>query len=174
MNNTENETNDKSISLPLVGERAGGVYTPKAMILGQSTIIMGDDTPSYKCIAISRETPILKKAYKKLISSADAFDEHDATEFLYVEFKEVKRKRKLAVELNTPKSQAELDAAKASREKAATKFAKDEAKAEAAAKAFKKAEFEASPAGKKLAEARKLADATMRRRNARIASICKA
>ena len=172
MNNTENETNDKSISLPLVGERAGGVYTPKAMILSQRDV-MGDD-PSYQCIAISRETPILKKAYKKLISSVTAFDEHDCEEFLYVEFKEVKRKRKLAVELNAPKSQAELDAAKASREKAATKFAKDEAKAEAAAKAFKKAEFEASPAGKKLAEARKLADATMRRRNARIASICKA
>jgi hypothetical protein len=144
------------------------------MILGQSTIIMGDDTPSYKCIAISRETPILKKAYKKLTSSVTAYDEHDCEEFLYVEFKDVKRKRRLAVELNTPKSQEEQDAAKLKREKATSKLAKDEARARAEAEKVEKARFEASPAGKKLAEARRAANQVVQRRNARIARICKA
>ncbi|PQJ27917.1 hypothetical protein [Rubritalea profundi] len=172
--NTDTE-NDKAISLPLVG-KAGGTYTPKAMILGQSTIIMGDDTPSFKCIAISRETPILKKAYKKLISSVAAFDEHDCEEFLYVEFAHAatRRKRRLQAALNQPLSPEEKDARDAARIKAATKLAKSQAKAEADAKARKDAEFQASPAGIKLAEARRAANQVVQRRNARIASICKA
>jgi hypothetical protein len=173
MNNTENDkTNDKAISLlNLVGE-AGGTRTPKAMIISQHK---GDDGQAlFQCVAISRETSLLNKAYKKLTSSVEAYDLHEAEEFLYVEFKNVKRKRKLAVKLNQPLSPDEKAARDVAREKVAGKLAKDQAKADAEAKKVEKAKFETSDAGKKLAAARKLANATVKRRNARIASICKA